>query len=523
MNMIHVLGCIVEQHDLRLVLLAGLLCVFACGTAITMILRARLARHSRLRLAWLAGAGMVAGCGIWATHFVAMLAYDSGLPMAFAPGLTILSMVIAMGLCGLGFALAIGRAGGVAGGLVTGIAICAMHYTGMAALELPADAVWLSSYVIASVLIGVSLSGLAMHLVMRRTRGSYAAAAGIFTLAIVGMHFTAMSAVHYIPDSTRVLHGAVLEPFSLALMVAGSAAFILAQGLIVALVDRYLGHRARGEALRMRVHIAELEATQANLEKASFDLSAALDVAGQANRSKAAFLASMSHELRTPLNAVIGFSETMLMEVFGPLGSPRYRDYISDINASGTHLLSLINDVLDLSRLDAGQAELQEADFDLADLVGETLRMVSDQAAKARIALSVEIAPDLPYLRADRRRIKQILLNLLSNAVKFTPRNGRVRVLARQTDTGLVLAVSDTGIGIAPADIPRALERFGQVDSSLARKYQGTGLGLPLSRELAELHGGSLTLESAVDVGTTASVTLPAQRLVPRPAQNAVA
>ena len=232
------------------------------------------------------------------------------------------------------------------------------------------------------------------------------------------------------------------------------------------------------------------------------------------SRSKSAFLATMSHELRTPLNAIIGFSDTMVMEVFGPL-SERYKSYAGDIHQSGTHLLSLINDVLDLSRLDAGHADLQEENFDIAELVAESLRMVMGQSEKAQIALTVDVEQGLPWLHADRRRIKQILINLLSNALKFTPAGGQVRVSCRRTPGGLALAVADSGIGIAPENIARVLERFGMVDNPMQKSHQGTGLGLPLSRQLAQLHGGELTLDSTVDVGTTVTVTLPASRLVP--------
>jgi signal transduction histidine kinase len=483
----------------------------------------------RSRALWLAGAGAVAGCGIWATHFVAMLAYSIGLPLAFDPGLTVFSAIIAMVLCGAGFALVVSRLGGAVGGIVTGIAICAMHYTGMAALHLPAIAVWDTGYLAASVLIGVSLSGLSMHFAVQRGGRNYFLGAGLFTAAIVGMHFTGMSAVHFIPNSAVRIVGnqltqsnGTMDPFALAIVVAASAAFIVGQGLMVALLDRYMAQRAVGEAQRMRVHIAELEATQGTLEKTSHELSQALMAAGEANHAKSAFLASMSHELRTPLNAVIGFSETMMMEVFGPL-TGKYRDYAQDIHSSGAHLLSLINDVLDLSRLDAGQGELHEEDFDVEQLIAESLRMVTGQAAKARIQLSTDIAADLPLLHADKRRIKQILINLVSNALKFTPANGRVRVRAHTAHGALVLAVVDSGIGIAAEDIPKALARFGQVDSSLSRKYEGTGLGLPLSKQFAELHGGSLILESRVHEGTTVTVTLPAVRLVPHKPQVAVA
>jgi len=513
--MVRVLGCVFEQHDLRLVALAAVLCLFACATALTMLTRARAAGRGRPRLLWLAGAGAVAGCGIWATHFVAMLAYRMGLPVGFDTGLTILSALIAMTLCGLGFTLAV-RVNGAVGGMLTGGAIAAMHYTGMAAVRLPAQVVWDEAYVNASVLIGVSLSGLALHFAVRR-RGvhNYGIAAGLFALAIVGLHFTAMSAVHFVPDGSVAAWPLDMDPFTLAVAVAACAAFIVSQGMVVAVLDRHLAVRARGEAARMRAHIAELETAQAALEKTSADLTVALDAASEASRAKSAFLASMSHELRTPLNAVIGFSDAMHAELFGPL-SPRYKAYAADIQQSGTHLLSLINDVLDLSRLEARQTALQEEIFDIAELAEEVLRMIRPQAAKAGLTLQGDVAPELPLLRGDRRRIKQILINLTANAIKFTPEGGQVRLAAHRTATALSLIVSDTGIGIAQEDIPRAMERFGQVDSSLSRKYEGTGLGLPLARQLAELHGGQLILGSAPGVGTTVTVTLPRDRLVPR-------
>jgi signal transduction histidine kinase len=512
--MIRVLGCIFQQHDLRLVVLAAVLCALACATALSMIARARAVSTVRARYGWLAGAGAVAGCGIWATHFVAMLAYHAGVPIAFTPGLTVLSAVIAMSLCGVGFALALSRVGGAAGGMITGAAISAMHYTGMAAVDLPAQAVWDSRYVLASVLIGVSLSGLALHFAVRRkSRADYIWGAVLFIVAIVGLHFTAMAAVVYVPEYGHIISGAVMAPFALAVVVAASAAFIVALALIVAMVDRHLEARARGEAQRMREHIAELEATQQALTEASAQLTQALEAAQAANKSKSAFLASMSHELRTPLNAVLGFSETMLAEPFGPLGGPRYREYLDNIHSSGAHLLSLINDILDIARFDTGHGELVEDIFDPAQEIADAERMMSVQTRKAGVALITEVAPNIPHIRADRRRFRQILLNLLSNALKFTGAGGTVTVRAHLSTEGLVLQIADTGIGMAPQDFSKALEPFGQVDSRLARKYEGTGLGLPLTRQMVELHGGRLMLESALGEGTSVTVILPASRL----------
>jgi len=239
-----------------------------------------------------------------------------------------------------------------------------------------------------------------------------------------------------------------------------------------------------------------------------------------ANRTKSEFLANMSHELRTPLNAIIGFSEVITLGMFGPINE-RYRSYGSDIFSSGNLLLELINEILDLSKLEAGQLELHDEDVDLAAAIGASRRLIESQAEKANIRVSEEIEDRLPLLRADDRRIRQILINLLSNAVKFTPEGGQVRVLAYRKNQDIVIAVIDTGIGMAPEEIPKALEPFGQIDSKISRKYEGTGLGLPLAKHLAELHGGTLTVESEARVGTTVTIVLPPERIVEKSAHVA--
>ena len=231
----------------------------------------------------------------------------------------------------------------------------------------------------------------------------------------------------------------------------------------------------------------------------------------------------MSHELRTPLNAVIGFSEMLTMEVFGPLGNARYREYDRDIRSGGTHLLALINDILDLSRLDAGQADLAEEDLSAADLIGATLRMMQGQAAEADVSIDREIEARLPMIRADKRRVQQVLINLVSNAVKFTSAGGKIEVRALRVGDEIGMSVTDTGIGIAAEDIPKAFELFRQIDSQLSRKYEGTGLGLPLARQLMELHCGRLVLESEVNVGTTVTIYFPSERVVEAEAAKAVA
>ncbi len=241
----------------------------------------------------------------------------------------------------------------------------------------------------------------------------------------------------------------------------------------------------------------------------------AKEAAEIANRTKSAFLANMSHELRTPLNAIIGFSEIIEQELFGTIGSPRYKEYARDIHDSGTHLLNLINDILDVSKAEAGKIELQESSVRIGDVIDASIRLVGPRAREGGIKLSLPQYAHLPPLLADERRLKQVLLNLLSNAVKFTPSGGSVTLTANDEGAGgFVIRVIDSGIGMAGEDIPKALEPFGQVDSKLARKYEGTGLGLPLSKALVELHGGSLQIESEPGVGTTVTVVFPASRVV---------
>ncbi|MGV8996425.1 MAG: PAS domain-containing sensor histidine kinase [Parvibaculaceae bacterium] len=240
----------------------------------------------------------------------------------------------------------------------------------------------------------------------------------------------------------------------------------------------------------------------------------ARDQATDSSKSKSEFLANMSHELRTPLNAIIGFSEALERELFGPVGNPRYREYAVDIHDSGVHLLNLINDILDLSKIEAGHFQLHEDETDLDGIVASACRIVRHRAQQASISIEINMPKPAISLVVDERALKQILINLVSNAVKFSNDCGVVRVEAAISGDGLRIAVIDQGIGIAEGDIPKALSPFTQLDGTLSRTHEGTGLGLPLAKHMTELHGGRLTIESVFGEGTTVFVDLPSSRLI---------
>ncbi len=235
-----------------------------------------------------------------------------------------------------------------------------------------------------------------------------------------------------------------------------------------------------------------------------------------ANKSKSDFMANMSHELRTPLNAIIGFSDIMRLSVFGPLGSPQYEEYMNFIHSSGTHLLEIINDILDVSAVEAGKLTLREEDVDVNDAYNNAVMVIQTKANEDKVSLNA-INLSLPMLRADPLRLNQIFINLLSNAVKFTPENGSVSCDAYvDGEERMVITITDTGVGMDETGLEKAMSKFGQVDSSLARTHEGSGLGLPLTKGLVELHGGTLEIQSTPGEGTKVTISFPSERLVPQ-------
>ena len=270
-------------------------------------------------------------------------------------------------------------------------------------------------------------------------------------------------------------------------------------GIFIVIILTLLYTSGKAESIIARQHETNLE------------LAAQAAGAQAESRDKSQFLANVSHELRTPLNAIIGFSEFIKSERSGPIGNPKYGEYIKDIHGSGVHLLSLINDILDYSKAEADKLELEISEVDATKSVKNCMRLVSPRAEVAQVRLIEEIPREHFILKTDAKKLKQVMLNLLSNAVKFTPSGGAVTVTMWQNvvDGSLSVEVKDTGIGIAPKDISRAMAPFGQVDNTLSRKYEGTGLGLPLTRKFIEIMGGSFNIQSEVGRGTLITVTIP--------------
>lgn len=320
-------------------------------------------------------------------------------------------------------------------------------------------------------------------------------AGGAFMYAAYPPAYNAFLVCCTVPIALAALQHATRSSIVFALMTLTYLVFMLAMGRTMsASIVKMIGLRFANADLIGKLRQAK-------------------EAAEIASRVKSEFLATMSHELRTPLNAVLGFSEMIREGAVGPIDA-KYQGYAADIHSSGEHLLALISDILDISKIESGRLELREEQTPIGELIRRCLRLISPRAEESGLAIVEFLPSDLPDAIVDEVRLKQALLNLLSNAVKFTPKGGHIEVSARETDDGgIEIAVADDGIGMRPEEVPVALEPFRQLDSRLNRHFEGTGLGLPLAKRLIEAHGGSLAIETALEHGTRVTLRLPVERI----------
>lgn len=307
-------------------------------------------------------------------------------------------------------------------------------------------------------------------------------------------------------DAAPLVVESSVQVEALESLIATENPSALMRGFIVTTAGRYAG---------VATALSLLQLNLVRTERRNREAEEARHAAESANRSKSRFLAIMSHELRTPLNAIIGFSDLIRNQSLGPLQPVKYREYAEDIHVSGQNLLAVINDILDMAKIEDGKMVLFEEAIDLGEQIAGALRFVAERARQGQVALDREVAPGLPALFADQRSIRHILLNLLSNSIKFTPGGGRIAIRADRTrDRGLELMVADTGIGMSPEHLAIALTPFGQVANEYTRRHDGTGLGLPLVKSLADLHGAHMEIESALGQGTRVRIAFPPERVM---------
>lgn len=543
-------------YDLATTIASLLVAIAVTGIALFIVTRGSLDFRRIL------AAGAFMGLGVAAMHYVGMSAMRMSAQVHYEPGLFAASIAIAVVAASAALWLALTVEAWwhkVASALIMGVAISGMHFTGMAAaryvpseIEPTGTALTLPPHLmalgIATAAFYVLCLGLLSAIADRRL--SATAAAGESALRRSRRRHTSLvrngsDVIAILDDRGSFTYCSVSVQRILGYSVTDLVGRRLIDFLQADDAERFADFFARvvqsegaqSEEVEVRhaddrwltcevicnnlKHDQAIEGIVVNLrditerKRAMDELRAAKALAEQGSRIKSEFLAAMSHELRTPLNAVIGFSEVIKNGMLGNEAGPRCIDYAKHINESATHLLRVINNILDLSKLESGQIKLTEECFSLSGIVTNSMQAHAQQAADADLTVTVSLPPSPPGLRGDKRRLEQALSSLFSNAVKFSRPGGRIEIHAQVDGNGwLEISVSDQGIGIAPEDVAVALEPFRQLDARLNRRYEGTGLGLPLSKRLIELHGGELRIDSTPGQGTRVSLHLPGERIV---------
>ncbi len=495
-------------HDRALVIVSFLVAAIASYTALELAERLRSARGSAGNV-WHGASSIALGGGIWSMHFIAMLAFTTPLERGYDLGLTALSALVAMAVAALGFWIVRGGADWVrvlSAGVFLGIGVVAMHYTGMEALRVSGEVLYRPSLFALSVVIALAAATVALWLALNLARWWHRAIAAIvMAIAICGMHYTGMAATVIVAGLPTTPSGITVSESILAAGITLGVIGIVIVGLVGAFYDRRREEDAIQETFRLRKEVAR---RTADLQLAAEQLDAALGKAEHASAAKSDFLASMSHELRTPLNSILGFSQLLLTgKSFEPLSS-KHAGAVQQIDQAGRHLLLLIDDILDLSRIEAGRLSLSIETVEVAPLVEEVTSMLQPTAIDASVTVHTDaVFPNL-HVRADRRRLQQVLINLVTNGIKYNHRGGSVSVTCREVDGAVRLAVSDTGVGIPAQYMEELFEpfnRLGQEQSTVV----GSGVGLALCRRLIEAMQGTIRADSTEGAGSTFTVTLP--------------
>lgn len=478
-------------HDPGLIFLSFVIATLASYCSLDMAERLRVS-DGRTRLFWLVMAGTTLGGGIWSMHFIGMAAFSSPLERGFDPGPTIASGFIAVGAVIAGLA-ALGRKPGymrLAGaGAFVGMGVVAMHYMGMAAMQVQGEVAYRPEWFSISVVIALTAATVALWLAVNLTRQwQRIAAALVMAVAICGMHYSGMAGTVLIAAPFHDTAPVLVSKGVLAAIVASATGCFVLVALVLGFIDRRLETRSVQESLRLRAINADLEQAKQEAEAA--------------NHAKSAFLATMSHEIRTPMNGVLGMLEVTLR---GPIDEGA-RDHLALARDSAESLLRILNDILDYSKLEAGQLKLERVPFSARQIADEVSSMLVTEVVQKRLWLELSVDEPTPaWVIGDPTRFRQVLFNLATNALKFTER-GSITIRISYTDGELPhllrVEVRDTGIGIPEEARVRLFRRFSQADASTTRRFGGTGLGLAISRELVQCMGGEIGVTSHVDQGS---------------------